>query len=697
MNHHSDFGARLLSANDHAGLARDWSTARAASGTMTPLRQLVVTLWRRKLFILALTLIGGILAGLAGLSRPALYEASAQLIIDAPGVNAQAGNAGGSIDLITQAVDDHMATLISQGQVRRALDSLIAHGDVQAIAALRKEGTSSGLMTAISIALHSWTEQVRLLLRGSAPVAKKPALDPNAAPLIALQNGLRVGQELRSRVISVGFTNKDPELAAHMVNRIMQAYIDYLTGRNQSFSSRSLSAIDSQIPLMQSELAAAIEARQLYSLTNGGGDQVGADATAREIAQLRQLLTEAEANLSDARLRAAVSKTPQKAGAGQETQDFGIQVFRAQIQMLEERRALLEKTATDAVKRASGLRALELRVENASTRYNEALARRESLKQAIKAPAPSISILSTAWTPTNSKTLSAIFLIPPGMILAALLGAIIAVLSNAFDKTLRSDSQVAEALGIPSAGLLPKFRRPTARTLRNIVLGGQPSPYARAASSILVAFASSTETRQRRCVLVTSSTQRESKTALAWTLALSASQLGHRVLFIDADTAQDPLTRSFRAEFGVRIASEDDGTGGAGRKFLNETVESMPEAGIDFLPSNARTTSIFAMLSARNIEQSFEEIRKQYGFVVVNAPAVIERPEVRMLCTLVDDVLFAMRWGSTPRHVAAEALAILRQDGDYRDLVRGVLTDVDLRKQKKYGFRDSGELLRMRP
>src|SRR6478672_6300757 len=50
----------------------------------SPLHQLVVTLATGKWLLLAVALLGGILAGLAGFTRPVLFEATTQIIIDAP-------------------------------------------------------------------------------------------------------------------------------------------------------------------------------------------------------------------------------------------------------------------------------------------------------------------------------------------------------------------------------------------------------------------------------------------------------------------------------------------------------------------------------------------------------------------------------------------------------------------------------------
>ncbi|TPK72034.1 Wzz/FepE/Etk N-terminal domain-containing protein, partial [Mesorhizobium sp. B2-4-17] len=66
----------------------------------SPFHQLVVTLATRKWFLLAIVVLGGVLAGLVGLARPALYEATTQVIVDAPTGGASSGSAGSVQDLL---------------------------------------------------------------------------------------------------------------------------------------------------------------------------------------------------------------------------------------------------------------------------------------------------------------------------------------------------------------------------------------------------------------------------------------------------------------------------------------------------------------------------------------------------------------------------------------------------------------------
>ncbi|TIQ72104.1 MAG: exopolysaccharide biosynthesis protein, partial [Mesorhizobium sp.] len=82
-----------------------------------------------------------------------------------------------------------------------------------------------------------------------------------------------------------------------------------------------------------------------------------------------------------------------------------------------------------------------------------------------------------------------------------------------------------------------------------------------------------------------------------------------------------------------------------------------------------------------------------YSVVVINGPLGLGGPEVGLLRGWTDVVLFAIRWGRTPRSIARGVLGLLESDASASVPVRSVLTQVDLKKHAGYRFGDSADLL----
>lgn len=691
----------------------------------SPFHQLVVTLATRKWLLLAIALLGGILTGLAGFTRPVLFEAATQVIIDAPSAGSSSAAAPAQ-DTLDSSVDDHLTMLSSQAHLRRVLAALRKG---QAADAAAKSGISAVPPTAGSFVGGLLN---RIWSKGK-PAAESPEA-ADAAALKTLRNGMRVGQELRSRVITIGFTDASPVRAALVANTFAQVYIDDLVQKRRASDQLELESLVASLPQVQRDLVDATDRLETYRLTHGAVDQSAANNAANETAELGRQIFLSKANLSTAESRLRHIEDLRKAGAsasaiaeeigspvltdlvarqqgapadenlGNEItreMEQGIahiaaeaNVYRAQVAALEERKGMLDAAVEDTASQLSGLRALEPQVAIVTQHYNELLSRQQDLIRRIAAPSPGVVILSTAWPPSNPKTLSPIFMIPPGVIVFGLMAAVFVLVRNMFNQTLRGEAEAEAELGIPCVGLLPKVSGVHARQLRHLVLGQLNSPFSRAATSLLVTAAPTQGRGQPpHIVLVTSSIQDDGKTELAWSLALAATRLGGRVLFLDLDRKDGRLTNEFRGEFGTIKAHNSFGDYVSERCVLKDAITKMPEVGIDLMAAPAPTDDLLTLLSTVDKSQFTEELLSVYDVVIMNGPLGLGGPETRLLKRWADAVLFAVRWGKTRRSVARGVLESLRAGGSVAVPVGSVLTQVNLKRHAAYRLEDNADLL----
>ncbi|WP_258052287.1 exopolysaccharide transport family protein [Mesorhizobium sp. INR15] len=712
-----------------------------------PFQQAAVTVWRKKWLVLGMGILGGILAGFTGLARHPLYEASTQVIVDLPGNGSPAGTANAPQDMLAAIVDGHLTLLSSEAHLRNVLAALRKADEEQGPARSASAGAEPGSLRGAVVAMllkararassllpESWFDR-------QAAAATPEAAD--AAALKVLKDGLRVGQELRSRIVSIGFTDRDPARAAQVANTVATVYVEDMAQQNRASDQRDLASVVSRLTVMQGELARATDQLQTYRLTNGAPDRGSADDSGREIADLGQRMSLVKASLIavEARLGRVEdlrkTEAPVKdlaeaigspslidlvAGAAGDTgatpatgsgpdrrqaiaSEIERQVARlnaerriylTQITLLEERSGTLRAAAADAVSRLSGLRALELQVDVVSQRYNDLLARQQDLSQRIGSPAPGVAILSAAWPPARPVTLSPIFLVPPGMIVFGLASAVLVLVRRRFDRTLRSEAEAEAALGIPCLGLLPMIVRPRARRLCGLLLGQHKAPYTRAVGSLLISLANS-RLRLPGIILVMASDGGEDKTSLAWSLALTATRLGERVLLLDFDQQGAPMTREFRHEFSKSRTSCNVADFLIGSQALSETVEDMPEIGVSLMPAPPIARDLLHLVSTVDGVKLMDRLREKYTVVIIDGPSGLPGPEARFLTGWADAVLLTVRWGETPRNIAR---GVLESIGVEESLpwnlsasTVSVLTQVNLKQHASYRFEDSGGLL----
>ncbi|TGT72738.1 exopolysaccharide biosynthesis protein [bacterium M00.F.Ca.ET.159.01.1.1] len=700
---------------------------RDVAEAQTQLGQLLIALTTRKWFLLAMIVLGGAVAGLAGFARPALYEATTQIIVDSP--SRSTPQPVGGQDMLDTSIDNHLTMLTSQAHMRRVVEVIYkptpgGQANTQGSAAQSFISPTKSKSFASALLAGIWPDHT-----DDSPESRE------AARLKALSRYVRVGQELRSRVITIGFTDPDPARAAFVANTFAQVYVQDLTRTAQASDKLELESVVAALPGVQSDLAQAADRLEKYRLSHGTVDPGAVDNAVRETADLSQQLSMSRADLSSAEARVQQIQELQRSGATNATlagiigsptlsdliarqggdsanADLNVAVkreieqglerirseaniYRAQISTLEARKKVLDAVVADTAGRLSGLRALEPAVSILTQRYNDLLNRQQDLTNRVAVPSAGVSIVSAAWPPTNPKSLSPIFLIPPGMVVFGLVGGVLILLQSRMNRTMRGEAETEAALGFPSVGLLPKISGASAKRLQILTLGQKNSVYGRSALSLLINVAPEPAPgRSSQIVLITSSDKGDGKTELAWSLALSATRLCGKVLFIDLDPHDKHLTHDFVREFGTSKPHRSFADYVKGRCELDEAVVGMPGIGIDFMAAPIVSDDLLKLLVEVDSPRYFaDKLGAVYNLVILNAPPGLDGPESRLLTNWADSIVFAVRWARTRRSVARSILESLQPDGPRSAPIGIALTGVNLKQHAKHHFGDSGDLL----
>jgi uncharacterized protein involved in exopolysaccharide biosynthesis/Mrp family chromosome partitioning ATPase len=668
------------------------------------IRPIVAVLWLQKWLIIALAVLGGLLSGLVGLFVPRSYEATVQLIVDLP-VGAAASNVGSDSDELTRVIEDYLTMLRSPALLRRAMTAIDDSDEPQAA-----ESTASWQPDVLEPIGSLW-RQLSARLRQEAPPLSQTPRSADLAGLDKLRKALSVDRESRSRVIRVSVKDGDPERGAMVANTFAQVFLDDLVARNRSMDERELANLVLSLPVAERELVDAVQQLESERLTSGVGDSAAFEATVRELGQNERDRVRIAAALAATTAQLSAIVEPRISGAGDQTTweapgepDSGIdaqiqslrteaQNYRSQLEVLSERSAALNSSAARTADHLARLRARQEQVDVASRRYNEMLSWQAYLNQRLGSPSPGLSVLSPAWPPSNLDGLSPIFLMPPGMILGGLMGAIFVLFREDRRQTLRSEQEAVAALGIPCAGLLPRLPTPQARWLLEQLHAEPEGTYSRAARMLMVTLASGRGGAQRiQVIFVTSAVPGEHKAELAWTLALAASRLQRPVAFLDLDERLDQLTAAFRNEYCGRrpafLPNERDGR----RAEPWGIVAPMTDIGIDYIPAREPDRILQRFGSVGEAADPLEPLRNAYGTVIVNGPTCLEHPELGIVAASADFVLLAVGWNATEKEIVRRATNLVRMASGGKGPTMSVLTGVNLKQYARASI-SSGSLL----
>jgi succinoglycan biosynthesis transport protein ExoP len=281
------------------------------------------------------------------------------------------------------------------------------------------------------------------------------------------------------------------------------------------------------------------------------------------------------------------------------------------------------------------------------------------------------------------------------MVIASIGAALLAVLLDRLDGTLRTEQDVTDALGISCVGFIPWVTR--LRKFRLHQLISRNARYAEAVRSVVAAALQLTNPKKSpKVFLVTSSVPGEGKTMLAIGFATYAALIERRVLLIDLNFRHPSIAS--------KLGGGDDGgiLHVLRGQPLAELIRVAPDLGFDYLSLSRDSTDPVAALASERVQELLRQLKESYDCVVIDSAPLLSATEARLLASMVDHVLFAVKWGSTRREVAQNALRLLRlstgKENSSRDIASAVVTQVDLKRHARYRYGDSCEsLLHVKP
>jgi len=252
-------------------------------------------------------------------------------------------------------------------------------------------------------------------------------------------------------------------------------------------------------------------------------------------------------------------------------------------------------------------------------------------------------------------------------------GLALAWMREQLDSSLKTQTDVEQALGITFLGLLPEVasadgkkgqsrrrrRSATPNARPELVVHDRPlSGVAEAARSIRTNLMFMNPDQPLRRLLVTSAGPSEGKTTVACSLAIAFAQAGQRVCLVDADLRRPRLHHIF----------DRHGDSGLTNVLVGEStldVVAKP-TGIENLfsvPAGPTPPNPADMLGSERFRLVLAELAARFDRVVIDSPPVVAVTDSVVLSTLVDGTVFVARAFLTARHLSAQGLRALRDVG----------------------------------
>ena len=557
--------------------------------------------------------------------------------------------------------------------------------------------------------------------------------------------------EGRSRVIALTARSTDPELAAAVANTLSELYLveqletkfeatqraaDWLNTRvgdlreqveaseravedyrrlhglvrsdDTTVADQQMSGATNQLIAAKAKTAEAeARLRQIRSLLEGGRAESASDvlaspvvqklreqetSVARRVAEMAEVYGPLHPNMIN--VRAEREEVRRKLEAEVEkivrSLENELEVARIRERTLE---SDLERLKSDAERfnAAQGrLRVLEREAAANRTLFDTFLGRWKETGRQDEIQYADARILSRAVVPRAPSSPQTGQILAAAVAFSLFVGIVLVYLIEHLDSGFRGAGQVERLTGLGVLAVVPKVRSDVGQAPIDYLLAKPTSAFAEALRTLNTSLGlTAGEGGGGRVILVASSVPEEGKTTVAVGLARVLARAGDRTLLIDADLRRNQVAEVLRLRSKGRGLSDFLASKVDAAAALSEFVQRDEKGDVDVIVSGTTpASSSVDMLRSQRTMDLIAVGKDSYDYVIIDSPPTQLLSDSRVLASLVDRVVFVIRWASVRREVAQGGLDQLAKADS--DIAGVVLNAVDARKSARYGHYSYG-------
>ena len=346
-----------------------------------------------------------------------------------------------------------------------------------------------------------------------------------------------------------------------------------------------------------------------------------------------------------------------------EANNFGLRQQIASLTEIEEgRRGKIRRVPELEQK----LRQLNRELDSLESTYKVLWQQLQTVRIAESQYPGNVRVISNAVVPTNPVSSRAVGYLASGS-LAFLAAAGVIYLLEVSDKSLRTIEEAKQLYGYPWLGTIPGIDKikvlnlPGVKqnsTIPKIVVRDYPSlPLSESYRMLQSNIKFLDSGRSVNSIVVTSAAAQEGKSTIAANLAASMSQVGNKVLLVDADL-HHPVQHQ------IWNTHNDIGLSNVIAEHLDPkmiTEEVLPN--LDLLTSGTMIPSSAALLDSQRMRMLIDYWSESYDYVIFDTPSIDMTADAPIMGRIVDGVMLVVKPGSVDRAQASFTKEILDQSG----------------------------------
>jgi len=706
------------------------------------LRDIFMMLWRRK-YVIVTTVLVTIVATIAILLMlTPTYSATTSITMDRRGIYIA------DLDQVASGLPGDESTFTSEIEILRSRDLAARVVDKLELTSNPEFNTAlipdtgwlaragRKLKSMIGSGTHSLTSEEQLQVEKVATVNE--FLDALAIRKVGVS----------SRVIEIEFTSRDRQLAPSVANSIAEIYLQSQVETKIEASRRAIEILNDQISSMRQTVIDSEKAVEDFRESSGLLKSKDVTFTTQQTAEINSQLVLAEAAWAEAeaRFRQIENLMDSAGGAESAAQVLGsplVKSLREQqsaiernlaelsivfgprhptIIKLEAEKQDLERTiqieldkivqgyeneAQIARARYESMRKsleklerqlgransaeIELRNLEREARANQAMLesfiarfKETSVQQDIGMFRSDAKIISHADVPLRPSFPNKKLFLALAIVASSMLGLLLVFIIESLDQGLRSSVDVEDGLGVQLLALVPTLKgfRLSRKSPTTYVAENSRSALAQSIRALQTGISLCNFETKPRTILITSVQPGEGKTTISVCLARVMAMAGKRVLVIDADFHKPSVANALGVQDETGFADIL-----AGEPTLGDVIHQDKASGAHYITAGNVTKNSPDLLGTDKARDVLRQLWVMYDMIIIDSPPLLAVPDARILSDIVDATVLVAQWAKTKRNVVSMGA---RQIASSSRLAGIVLSQVDVQKNSKYGYPDSG-------
>jgi len=370
-----------------------------------------------------------------------------------------------------------------------------------------------------------------------------------------------------------------------------------------------------------------------------------------------------------------------------------LQVLREREKSLEQDMDQLTTVANDATQSSDHasirLRLLEGQAETSRRIYEEFLIRLKQTREQEEFIQATTRLVASAKVPTIPSSSSPLRMALLGFVASSAVGFGFAFLRDKTDRRLRNGKDIGDSLKIPFLGAIPFLsdKERENRPFHDFLRRKRASRYTESIRSVFTQMTVMSELEEPpKVILVTSTMPNEGKTTFVTSLATMLSLDEKKTLILDLDFRNPSVYKSLDLDDDDNIPDFEAFL--SGKNDDNESLVTTLKTGCHVIGIESAAKDPGKLLRSSRLSKLIDTFRENYDVIIVDGPPSLGLSDSKALLSLIDSLIFVVRWNKTATDMAVEAVDELTRC--HANIGGAVLTQINLKKQSRYGYAGSG-------